>query len=194
DERTSGIKILEDLVLTLEKELNIDIDSKLLVNHDSINEILLNKSFFDFHLKTYSMSKRITPIYWPIGTKSGKYTIWIYYPKLNESSLYKVINELVDPKIKEITKEVEVLEFNGAAKDYNDQKEFLGDLQNFKDELLRVAQLPYKPNQDDGVLITAAPLHNLFTHTKWRKDTTACWKKLQKGEYDWAHLAYSIWP
>jgi hypothetical protein len=22
----------------------------------------------------------------------------------------------------------------------------------------------------------------------------ACWGKLEKGEYDWAHLAYTIWP
>jgi len=82
----------------------------------------------------------------------------------------------------------------GSAKELNDQKEFLAELEEFKEELLRVAQLPYKPNQDDGVLITAAPLHNLFRHTKWKKSTQDCWKKLEKGEYDWAHLAYSIWP
>ena len=63
-----------------------------------------------------------------------------------------------------------------------------------KKDLLRITALPYKPKHDDGVLITAAPLHNLFRHTKWRKSTEDCWKALEKGEYDWAHLAYSIWP
>ena len=29
---------------------------------------------------------------------------------------------------------------------------------------------------------------------KWRKDLQACWRKLEAGDYDWAHLAYSIWP
>jgi hypothetical protein len=29
---------------------------------------------------------------------------------------------------------------------------------------------------------------------KWQKDLKACWDKLAKGKYDWAHLAYSIWP
>ena len=82
----------------------------------------------------------------------------------------------------------------GSAKELNDQKEFLAELGDFKEELLRVAQLPYKPNHDDGVLITAAPLHNLFQHVKWKRSTQDCWKLLQKGEYDWAHLAYSIWP
>jgi hypothetical protein len=63
-----------------------------------------------------------------------------------------------------------------------------------KAELLRVAELPYKPDLNDGVQITAAPLWKLFRLPKWRKDLEATWKKLEKGEYDWAHLAYAIWP
>jgi hypothetical protein len=69
----------------------------------------------------------------------------------------------------------------------------LHELQELEKELLRVANLPYKPNHDDGVLITAAPLHNLFRHNKWHKSTEECWKSLEKGEFDWAHLAYNIW-
>lgn len=153
-----------------------------------------NNKFFDDHLRDYTRNKRISPIYWQLGVQSGRFNVWIYYPKLNDGSLFKIVNELVDPKIKEITKEVQVLEIKDSAKELNDQKEFLAELEDFKEELLRVAQLPYKPNQDDGVLITAAPLHNLYRHTKWKKATQDCWKKLEKGEYDWAHLAYSIWP
>jgi hypothetical protein len=158
------------------------------------NYITDYNGFFNFHYGRYTISRREAPIYWPIATASNSYVIWIYYPGINESTLFSIVNELVDPKIKEITKEVVILEMNGSAKEYNDQREFLAELEDFKEELLRVAQLPYKPNQDDGVLITAAALHNLFRHTKWKKSTEACWKKLEKGEYDWAHLAYSIWP
>ncbi len=68
------------------------------------------------------------------------------------------------------------------------------ELKEFRDELLRVAQLPYRPNLNDGVLITASPLWKLFRLPKWQKDLKACWEKLEAGEYDWAHLAYSIWP
>jgi len=149
---------------------------------------------FSHHYSRYTKTRREAPLYWPIATKSNKYIVWLYYPALNENTLFSVVNELVDPKIKEITKEVEVLEMKASAKELNDQKEFLAELEDFKEELLRVAQLPYKPNQDDGVLITAAPLHSLFRHTKWKKATQDCWKKLEKGEYDWSHLAYSIWP
>ena len=161
---------------------------------DDLSLLLNNGRFFDHHLSGYSLSRRKAPIYWPIATKSNSFVVWLYYPALNNNTLFSVVNELVDPKIKAIAKEVEVLEMKGSAKELNEQKEFLAELEDFKEELLRVAQLPYKPNQDDGVLITAAPLHNLFRHTKWKKSTHDCWKKLEKGEYDWAHLAYSIWP
>jgi len=59
--------------------------------------------------------------------------------------------------------------------------------------LLRIAALPYKPDLNDGVIINAAPLHKLFRLRSWAKDTEDCWKTLEKGDYDWAHLAYTIW-
>jgi len=193
-------KFEDDLVYKITKSLNkiINISEYELLEplkQKSLQEYIHSSSgFFNTHYQIYSRSRREAPIYWPISTKSNSFIIWIYYPLLNDNTLFAVVNELLDPKIKEIAKEVEVLDLKGSAKELNDQKEFLAELEDFKEELLRVAQLPYKPNQDDGVLITAAPLHNLFRHTKWKKSTQDCWKQLQKGEFDWAHLAYSIWP
>ena len=186
-------KIFEDNTQCISKEVLEEL--MLSLERNSILEFLAEpKYFFDHHYNRYKQSRRESPIYWPIATSSNSFVVWLYYPALNENTLFSVVNELVDPKIKEIAKEVEVLEMKGSGKELNDQKEFLAELEDFKEELLRVAQLPYKPNQDDGVLITAAPLHKLFRHTKWKKSTQDCWKKLEKGEYDWAHLAYSIWP
>ncbi|WP_051238717.1 BREX-1 system adenine-specific DNA-methyltransferase PglX [Gaetbulibacter saemankumensis] len=169
-----------------------------LLEHFKVNDLdeIFDKhsKFFDAHLKDYSRNKRISPIYWHLGVPSGKFNIWVYYPKLNENSLFKIVNELVEPKLEDVKKQVAALEMSSASKELHEQMALRDELIDFKEELLRVAQLPYKPNQDDGVLITAAPLHNLFRHTKWRKSTEDCWKKLKKGDYDWAHLAYSIWP
>lgn len=110
-----------------------------------------------------------------------------------------VINNYIQPKIDEVEKQIKPL-INNTALDYkglkelNSLKDFVHELEEMKKELLRITALPYKPNHDNGVLITAAPLHNLFRHSKWRKSTEDCWKALEKGElYDWAHLAYSIW-
>ena len=47
---------------------------------------------------------------------------------------------------------------------------------------------------NDGVQITAAPLWELFRLPKWRNTLKVTWQNLESGEYDWAHLAYSIWP
>lgn len=44
------------------------------------------------------------------------------------------------------------------------------------------------------MIINAAPLHRLFRLRKWAKDTEAVWHKLEAGEYDCAHLAYTLWP
>ena len=52
----------------------------------------------------------------------------------------------------------------------------------------------WHPNHDDGVQITAAPLWPLFRHKPWQKILKETLAKLEKGDYDWAHLAMSYWP
>ena len=62
-----------------------------------------------------------------------------------------------------------------------------------RDTLLTIAP-SYKPDQDDGVQITAAPLWQLFRHRPWRKILKETWKNLERGDYDWAKLAMAYWP
>ena len=149
--------------------------------------------FFADHLKRYSKSRRQAPIYWPLSTKSGSYTLWIYYHRLNDQTLHKCLADFLDPKIKDVESELGKLtgKDSGRAADLRD---FLNELKDLKDEIERVIKLPWKPNLNDGVLITASPLSKLFRLSKWQKDLKACWEELEKGDYDWAHLAYTIWP
>ena len=150
-------------------------------------------NFFADHLKRYSKSRRQAPIYWPLSTKSGSYTLWIYYHRLNDQTLHKCLADFLDPKIKDVENELGKLtgKDSGRAADLRD---FLNELKDLKDEIERVIKLPWKPNLNDGVLITASPLGKLFRLSKWQKDLKACWEELEKGDYDWAHLAYTIWP
>lgn len=160
--------------------------------------------FFADHLKRYSKSRRQAPIYWPLSTASGSYTVWIYYHRLNDDFLYKVVNDYVSPKIVEVERHLAQVEADlprasgreatKLREAFEETKSFLFELQDFKAELLRVAALPYRPNLNDGVLITAAPLWKLFRLPKWRNDLKECWEQLEAEDYDWAHLAYSIWP
>jgi len=150
-------------------------------------------NFFADHLKRYSKSRRQAPIYWPLSTKSGSYTLWIYYHRLDDQTLHKCIADFLDPKIKDVEGELGRLSGKESGR-AGDLRDFLNELKDLKDEVERVIKLPWKPNLNDGVLITASPLWKLFRLSKWQKDLKACWEELEKGDYDWAHLAYTIWP
>jgi hypothetical protein len=160
--------------------------------------------FFAEHLKRCSKSRRQAPIYWPLATASGSYTLWLYYPRLDEDLLYTAVNRYLEPKMSAVGRRLDELDAllpttsGREATELRTEREELVTLQvelaDLRAELLRVAALPYKPDLDDGVLICSAPLAKLFRLGKWSKDLEACWKKLEHGDYDWAHLAYAIWP
>jgi len=157
--------------------------------------------FFQDHLKRYSKSRRKAPIYWLLSTGSGAYTLWLYYHRLTDQTLYACVNDYLIPKLDDVSKDIKRLQADlaegGPAQKrqrLEDLVDFEQELRDFRDELLRVAELPYKPDLNDGVMITASPLWKLFRHNQWRKDLEACWHNLEAGEYDWAHLAYAIWP
>lgn len=164
----------------------------------SLQEYINNPlGFFEDHLRVYSKSRRAAPIYWPLSTPSCTYTLWLYYHRLNDQTLYTCVNDFVDPKLKQVSDESARLRLK-KGRSANDEKElerltdFERELKDFREELLRVAKF-WKPNLNDGVEITAAPLWKLFQHKPWQKRLKETWQKLEAGEYDWAHLAYSIW-
>ncbi len=155
-------------------------------------------NFFADHLKRYSKSRRVAPIYWPLSTPSGSYTLWLYYHRLSDQTLYTCVNDFVDPKLKQVSADAASLRGKSNRSSAEEKElERLSDveleLKDFRDELLRIARF-WKPNLNDGVQITAAPLWNLFQHRQWKARLKETWLKLEAGEYDWAHLALSIWP
>jgi hypothetical protein len=159
----------------------------------------LQKDFFAFHLKRYSKSRRKAPIYWPLATASGSYTLWLYYPSLSDQTLFSAVNDFVDPKLEDVRKELQALRDKGTGRSKQDEKrlEALASLEHeladLRDSLLEIAP-NYRPNHDDGVQITAAPLWKLFRLKPWQKVLKDTWAKLEKGDYDWAHLAMNYWP
>jgi type I restriction-modification system DNA methylase subunit len=162
----------------------------------------LQRDFFKFHLKQYSKSRRKAPIYWPISTGSGSYTLWLYYPSITSQSLYTAVNDFLEGpsgKLKQVEKDITALRNKGSARSSADEKSF-ENLQSFeaelielRDNLLEIAP-NYHPNHDDGVQISAAPLWRLFRHKPWQKVLKDTWAKLENGDYDWAHLAMAYWP
>lgn len=157
------------------------------------------KEFFTDHLKRYSKSRRQAPIYWPLSTSSGSYTIWLYYHRFTKDTFYRV-REIADEKFRHEERKFFTLQqeaapnpSTGQAKALAVQEKVVEELREFRAEVARVAPL-WNPNLNDGVIINFAPFHRLISHAKWRKDVTACWETLVAGEYDWAHLALHLWP
>jgi hypothetical protein len=159
----------------------------------------LQRDFFPFHLQCYSKSRRRAPIYLPLATGSGSYTLWLYYPTLSSETLYTAINDFVEPKLKQVGQAGAVLRYKQAARSREEDRRLealetlQGELIDLRETLLRIAPA-YRPNHDDGVQITAAPLWPLFRHKPWQKVLKDTWAKLEEGDYDWAHLAMAYWP
>lgn len=172
----------------------IDHEACELLGVKSLREYFRKPSgFFADHLKRYSKSRRQAPIYWPLSTTSGSYTLWIYYHRLTDQTLYACVNDFVQPKLNDLEREIPRLRDEKRTKELQVAVALQSELEEFKQELLAWAPR-WKPNLNDGVLITACPLWKLFHLPKWRKDLEACWKELEAGDYDWAHVAYGFWP
>ena len=157
--------------------------------------------FFADHLKRYSKSRRQAPIYWPLSTASGSYTLWIYYHRLTPDTLYKCIEMVqkkmeddVEPAIHRLRTMIAAEEAGTRErKQLADAESLLDELREFHADLTHWAPR-WKPNLNDGVQITASPLWKLFRLPKWQKTLKETWQKLEKGDYDWAHLAHALWP
>lgn len=179
-----------------------DIESalcKALAIRDLESYIDKPNGFFADHLKQYSSNRRSAPIYWPLSTSSGIYTLWVYYPSLTSQTLYTAINDFVEPKLKQVGTEVTALRNRGSTRNRDDERQFEAlqvfelELIELRDTMLKLAPT-YKPNHDDGVQIIAAPLWALFRHKPWQKLLKDTWGKLEKGDFDWAHIAMNYWP
>ena len=123
--------------------------------------------------------------------------------------LYTAVNDFVEPKLKQVSRDTATAERQGhrplAAMTKGSPNRHCvrapcasadpraGGCIELRDTLLQIAPT-YRPNHDDGVQITAAPLWQLFRHKPWQKILKDTWAKLEKGDYDWAHLAMAYWP
>lgn len=157
-------------------------------------------NLFADHLKRYSKSRRQAPIYWPLCSPNGLYTVWLYYHRLTADTLFTVLRDHLKPKLEfeerrafQLRQEAGATPSPSQRRDLAEAEELVEDLRAFQAELERVAPL-FRPNLNDGVIINYAPLWRMIGLPKWRKDCQAIWNELAQGDYDWAHLAMHLWP
>ncbi|MEW9798030.1 BREX-1 system adenine-specific DNA-methyltransferase PglX [Alteromonas sp. CYL-A6] len=200
-----SIASIREELLAIFNSLKVQADEQLtalLSDIETLSELLKNPNkFFDFHLSRYSKNGRKAPIYLPMQSHSKSMTLWVYYNRLNEQTLYACVNDFIDGphgKLTQVEQDLTGLRSKSARSNQEEKEleklsDLAAELRDFRDELLRLAKF-WKPNLNDGVQITAAPLWKLFQHRAWQKKLKETWEKLENGDYDWAHLACSIWP
>ena len=161
----------------------------------------LARDFFESHIRGYSKSRRRAPIFWQISTSSGSYSVWVYIHRATGDTLFRIVNEFVGPKLdhekvkgEELKREAGTAPSAAQRRELERQGNFIEELQALRAEVERVAPL-WRPNLDDGVLLSCAPLWRLMPRSQgWQKECKRTWDRLGSGDYDWAHLAMHLWP
>jgi hypothetical protein len=158
----------------------------------------LRRSFFKEHLSQYSKSRRKAPIYWSLTVPSRNWGVWVYAPMLSRETLYLVASEaarrqrLADKAIARLQREQHEggADQSGrkSAEERDTEEKLAEELRLFRAQAERVAGLGWEPDLDDGLLLCAAPLADLFP--AW-PDAKKVRDELRNGHYEWA--AVSRW-
>ena len=149
--------------------------------------------FFDYHFKRYTKSRRKAPIYWLLASADGTVDYWVYYPKLTKNTLPQLIIHLREKEEQLRTLLNATLAGGDKVKETQVRAE-QEQVEGMMDELNRILAAGYVPNHDDGVPVTAAPLQHLAASRLWRTECDKNMELLEKGDYDWSHLAMSMYP
>jgi hypothetical protein len=181
----------------------------------SVEDYLLGQ-FFKEHIQRY----RKRPVYWLLQSPNRKYSAYVFHERATDQTLailqgkrylggriYRLENELKEIKTKEAA--ASGREKVIWAKNARELAEELEDLKAFDRHITAANNVPiqdahgkpatahWSPEFDDGVLLNAAPLHELtpsWKRTDAKLDLKKAWKDLETGEYDWTKTAKRYWP
>jgi hypothetical protein len=149
--------------------------------------------FFDYHFKRYTKSRRKAPIYWPLSSVDGSLTYWIYYPKLSKNTLPTLIIKLRNENERLRSGINNAMLVHDKSLE-NSLRSAQQQVEGMMAEITHIIDCNYEPNHDDGVPVTSCPLVNLIGHRGWNAECQSNLADFQKGEYDWSHLAMSMFP
>lgn len=150
-----------------------------------------DKSFWKFHHPLY----RKRPVYWPFQSPKKSYTLWVFHEKIGANTLH-ALKQLTDEHLNLLDRRITDLRptaatSRAAEKELQKLLEEGDDVREFSVRLKAHIDAGYESCIDDGVLLNAAPLHDLLP--SW-PETRAAWKELEAAKYDWAHQAMRYWP
>ncbi len=171
-------------------------------------------AFFKDHVKKY----RKRPIYWLLQSPKRTFSAYLFHERATVNTLSTLQgNRYVGGRLHRLETELADLLSRSAraegreranfAKRAREVAEAVEDLKAFDASLSAVNQFPikdanglpatvrWKPELDDGVLLSAAPLQELAP--AWKPagtDLKKAWKELEDAKYDWTKTAMRYWP
>ena len=153
----------------------------------------LRGRFFEDHLAAYSGSRRNAPIYWQLAVPSGAWRVWLYYPDLNREALFAIAAaaEEKSKRLAQLASQLgEQVTASSPSREVRERLEeaelFRTELETFIEQVEKVAQSGWEPDLNDGAVLCATPLADLFHHQGWRREVTKHKRELEKGAYPWA--------
>jgi len=155
----------------------------------------LRRDFFKQHVARYSMSRRKAPIYWQLQVPSKSWGIWLYYPRLTRELLFAIVAEseqrlrLGEQQIAHLQREAESASGREASElvsALDRERKLVVELGIFRLEAERIANLGWEPDLNDGAVLNAAALANLFP--AW-KDAASARKELRAGKHEWSTVS-----
>lgn len=154
----------------------------------------VRKQFFKDHLSRYSKSRRKAPIYWQLSVPSRNWGVWVYAPALSREMLYALAREAARRErlgLEAITRlqgeqTGPGISSRKVAAELDAEEKLGEELRRFREEAERIAALGWKPDLDDGLVLCAAPLADLFPAWPDAKKTR---EELREGQYEWASVA-----
>ncbi len=152
----------------------------------------LRSKFFSQHLSRYSKSRRKAPIYWYLAVPSKEWGLWVYAPWLSREQLF-AIARAAQEKMRRLADEASQLRRDVEAGGGRADRErleaveaLMEEVEEFRRAADSVAQSGWEPDLNDGIILNAAPLQELFADKKWRTDVEKHRKKMINGDYSWA--------
>jgi hypothetical protein len=171
---------------------------------EAVESYLLGPFWRD-HVKRY----RKRPIYWLIQSPKKSYSLYLFHERATPDTLPMIRgNRYLGGRLNRLRQEQAeaIPKANPQARRRAGLiAEEIEELEEFDRRLEAVTRVPatdkhgrpvtvrWEPELDDGVLINAAPLHELLP--SWREvNPKKAWQALEAGAYDWSKTAMRYWP
>jgi len=166
-----------------------------------LRRFLEHDFFTKWHLKWY----RQRPVYWPLQSARRSYGFVLFHERVDRATLYVLQRDYLDHKLNGLQLRIGDLQAQLEGKEGRARKQvereidqtaqLLDEIAEFATTMERIVRAGYEPEPnwiDDGVILRMAPLWELVPI--WKREPKKYWERLQRGDYDWSHIAMRYWP